>query len=188
MNNLTHKNLIAECWNKALYSYGTAQIFGKRATSLRKKMRITAFFGLVVPLLFGSVALSFGTKSPLLDVLLPITGIVVAGQLVMSLWGLIAKWDDEYGYSLASMKANTHLWHKWGKLAKNQQGDFQSVFDNLSEMYHNQDLEDTQKGITDKEKRFAMRSSLFQFKRECATCNKVPTSMKPSDCDTCGNY
>lgn len=188
MPNQIENQTIEECWDKAFYAYGTTQIFENRANSLRKKMRVTTFFGLAVPLLFGSVALSFGTQSLWLNLLLPITGLVVAGQLIMSLWGLIEKWDDEYGYSLVSMKANTNLWHRWEKIAKNQPHDFKSVFENLSEMDHTQEIEDRQRGITEKEKRFAMRASLFHFKRTCATCNLLPTSMKPTNCDTCGNY
>ena len=184
----TKDDLIQECRDNALYAYGTARIFEKRAISLRNKMRITTFFGLVVPLLFGSVALSFGTGSQLLTFLLPLTGVVVTIQLVTTLWGLIAKWDDEYGYSIGSMKANTHLWHKWDALSKSKEDDFESTFRNLTETNNNQELEDSQKAITDKEKRFAMRSALFFFKRACATCGNVPNSMKPIVCDTCGNY
>lgn len=40
--------------------------------------------------------------------------------------------------------------------------------------------------INEKEKRYGHRAALIQFRRTCSGCNKIPESMKPTDCPICG--
>ncbi|MGW4750469.1 mobilome CxxCx(11)CxxC protein, partial [Streptomyces sp. NPDC004290] len=47
---------------------------------------------------------------------------------------------------------------------------------------------DSEKGVTDKERRRGMRATLRKFQRQCAGCQLVPTSLTPSDCDVCGRF
>jgi mobilome CxxCx(11)CxxC protein len=48
--------------------------------------------------------------------------------------------------------------------------------------------EDENQGLTDSEKRMGMCAGLREFKRACDTCERVPKTMKASNCDTCGNF
>ena len=183
------EQLRQECWTKRFYSYGTARIFEKRANDINRKRKIITFLGLATPLTIGAFVTAFSIDSGILRyILIPAAGLVALVQTVMSLWSLVAKWDERYSYSIAAIRINTKLTAEFEVLAKSDINKIKRDINRLREEYQRQEIEDTAQHITDKEKRYAMRQSLFQYKLKCETCGKIPDSLSPSDCDTCGNY
>jgi len=180
-----------QAWDEAVYAYGTAYIFELRANWYRWLLRAITFLGIVMPVVIGAIYLSFRSQQLLLDVLVSIAGILGIVQLVLSIWSLIAKWEDNYSYALESLGANYRISGRFKKFAESpplQFSDLQREFGLLeAENSFRSDL-DNKQGINDKEKRRGMRAALRNFQRPCAACNQVPTSMKPSTCDVCGNF
>jgi mobilome CxxCx(11)CxxC protein len=178
-----------ECWDKRFYSFGTSKIFEKRANKLKILRNIITFLGLVVPLSVGGTVLAFSVSSDLFkNFIVPIAGILTVSQLIISLWSLIARWDERHDYAVTAIRANTKLASAFERLGNSKFEVVSNEIDNLREEYIRQEAMDSIQNITAKEYRFAMRQSLFQYKLKCKTCEEVPKSLKPTDCDTCGNY
>jgi mobilome CxxCx(11)CxxC protein len=178
------------CWDGALEAFGTGYIFEKRANRLRYQLRILTFLGIVAPLMAGAVVLAFGKGALFPAILIP-AGILGIVQVVGSLWSLVARWDDAYGYSVESMNANYRLSNHYQKLAENPPDslpELQVQFGLLDREDEFRGAEDYKQAISEKEKRKGMRAALRKFRRECASCNRVPESMKPTDCPTCGQF
>ncbi|MEI2610110.1 MAG: mobilome CxxCx(11)CxxC protein [Candidatus Promineifilaceae bacterium] len=188
---VTVETIRKQCWDEALYAYGTAYIFEQRAQRFSKLLKRLTFLGLVVPAAIGSIVLSFGVQTSYLPIFLTIGGVLGTIQLAGSLWALTSKWEEGFGYSMESSSSNYRLANRFERLA-------QLPPENLSKLKIQFDLirvenelrseQDNKQGITDKEKRMGMRASLRKYQRQCATCNLVPKSMTATTCYTCGNF
>jgi mobilome CxxCx(11)CxxC protein len=177
-------------WNEAFYAYGTAYIFEKRAYKLRWRLRILTFLGIAVPLALGGAVASFGLNCKYLGIIIFITGVLGIMQLIGSTWALVAKWEDEYAYSLESISSNYSLSDKYKELGESppRSDEFRIKIDLLDAENRIRKESDLKHGITDKEKRMGHRAALRQFRRACVECKEIPTSMKGSNCNVCGNF
>jgi mobilome CxxCx(11)CxxC protein len=160
------------CWNKALYSFATAWIFEKRASRLRWRLKLLTFLGIAVPLALGGTVASFGLDFKYLGFIVIVAGVLSITQLVGSLWTLVAKWQDEYAYSLESTVVNYGLSTNYKELGENPpQNEELKIKTNLLDI-ENRVIEesDYKHGISEKEKRMGHRAALRQFRRACVTC------------------
>jgi len=179
------------CWDEALFNYGTAYIFEQRAHYYRRLLRILTFLGIAVPITIGSIYLSFSNQTQLLNTSLVIAGTLGTVQLIGSAWSLSAKWEEAFGYALESLNANQHLSSRFERLAQfppDNIDELQIQFNMLVTENSFRTEQDNKQGISDKEKRKGMRAALRKFQRACAGCKIVPTSMKSTTCDICGNF
>lgn len=182
-------DLRKECREKQRYSFGTARIFERRTRRLQLAQKLITFLGLLCPLAVGAIALSFSDSyKDIQPYALAIAGVLGIVQLIFSLWSLVARWDERNSYAVSSLKANTRLTTDFEDLAAADTIIVERDIPRLRDEYKRQDVEDTAQNITPEEKRFAMRQTLFQYKLQCVTCGQLPTSIKPSKCDTCGNF
>jgi len=179
------------CLDNALYAFGTAYIFEKRASKYKRIFNILTFLGIVVPASFGGLVLSFGTDFRFKEIIILIISILGLLQLVLSIWSLVAKWDDSLAYAQESLSANYRLSANFKELAENPPDnlkDFEISYRFLKVENDSRNDRDNQQLVSGKEKRMGMRAGLRQFKRVCAVCHQVPVSLKPSDCEVCGNF
>ncbi|MFK5893375.1 MAG: hypothetical protein QM504_09175 [Pseudomonadota bacterium] len=178
-----------DCWDKRFYSFGTAKIFEQRARQLYTKRQWIVFLGLLSPVTIGAFVASFSINSEALKTyIIPIAGTVAVIQAVLSIWSLVMKWDERYSYAISAIKINTNITSEFEALAKTKPTYIKNNIKRMNEIYLRQEIEDSSQHITDKEKRYAMRHALFQYKNECKTCLKIPSSLSPTTCDTCGNF
>ncbi|MEZ9491889.1 mobilome CxxCx(11)CxxC protein [Vibrio splendidus] len=172
------------------WCFGTTRVFEARASSLKRSRTLITFLGLVTPVVVGGVVLSFGYDSKALPAMLVIAGLVGICQLVLSTWSIVARWDEVYEYAVESLRDNTELYNKFKQIKESNlsserlNDDFQS----LRIQYENREFRDLGQAISDKEKRFANHQALLYFSQECHVCKKIPTSNKPTKCNSCGNY
>ena len=191
MNKEAVDGIRVKCWDRALEAYGTGYIFERRAASLRVRLKVLAFLGIVVPASIGSVVLAFGTNPAWLPYLVGIAGALGVIQLVGSVWSLTARWEDAYTGALESLSSNHRLSNSYQRLAENPPGKLAEVELRFSLLEKEDELvqaADYKRGISEKEKRRGMRAALRKYRRECAGCNKIPVSMRPSKCEVCGNF
>lgn len=179
--------LIKECNDNVYYTYGTTRIFEKRASKLKQLRTWITFLGIAVPLIVGSLFLSFGAKSSILPIVSVLSGIVITAQLVMSSWSIVARWDESYESSIDSVRGNTYLYNRW-KWLVNSPANLQDEYKKIKEDHEKQEFKDLAQAITDGEKRFATHEALMYFKKPCHVCKNIPKSSKPTQCDGCGNY
>jgi mobilome CxxCx(11)CxxC protein len=178
---------IQECWDKALHDYGTGYIFEQRANRYRRRLKILNFLGIAVPASAGALFLSFETS--LYSIVAPIAGVLGLAELIGSIWSLTNKWSDIYAYALESMTSNYNLAEDYKRLAKNHDlSNFSFQFEIIQVRDQIRRDSDYKQGITEDEKRMGMRAALRERQLKCATCDEMPKSMEPSDCDTCGNF
>lgn len=175
-----------DCRLKANHAFGTACIFERRMRSLERRRNWITYLGIAVPALTGSFILSFGKDW--LPYLAVVAGITAATQLALSLWSIVAKWDDKYSYALRAMEAQTKLFNSWEKLAKYPPPDLELRMKELADEDERQENSDKAQNISDEERRYGLRKVLYQYGLVCVICKNKPTSMKSSQCDTCGNF
>jgi mobilome CxxCx(11)CxxC protein len=171
---------------RAFYTLGTAKLFERRALSLEKWRSFITYLGILVPLLVGGAVLSFGTA--FLPYVAVTAGLLGLAQLSLSVWSLVKRWDEKHIYAVSSLRSNTALFNAWDAIAKRPPDDIESRVRELDAEDQRQEQADLTQNITDQEKRFAMRAALYHFGLPCERCKRKPESMKPLECDTCGNF
>jgi mobilome CxxCx(11)CxxC protein len=172
-----------DCWDHALHSFAAAAIFERRIRSLSRRLRFLTFLGIVVPALFGALVLGFGLTPDALKWSAAAAAIVGSIQLVASIWSLVVGWDQRLAEASQGMDANSRLCQAYRRLGADPPSDIRTRYDILEATRQEQ-----RAMFNDAEKRFGMRAGLREFQRPCAGCNEVPTSMKPSSCNVCGNF
>ena len=185
---MTKPDQVKHCTDRAFYAYGTSQLFDRRAQKLTPLRNSITFLGIAVPLVMGSLYLSFGSMPKLMPYLLIFAGIIGTAQLALSTWSIVARWDEKYSYAVGSVQANTRLFNAWTRLSKRSQVEIDNSIPDLDAEDQRQEQSDLTQNITEKEKRYAMRSSLYYFGLPCRVCNQKPTTISPSNCDCCGNF
>lgn len=147
--------------------------------------------GLVVPLLLGATVAAYGANSAILNIAIAITAPISIFQIVLSGISLASKWDDQLAYSLESQSENRILTEAYEELAKYPPTDLiehKRRFDVIKAKDDARIRQDEKVSFSIKENRRGMRYALWIRKKKCGTCQIVPTSMTPSNCDTCGNF
>ena len=188
MNAPNPTGLTKHCIDRAFYAYGTSRIFEQRCQKLRKGRNAITFLGVAVPLSVGSLILSFGAIPKLMPVVVLLAGSIGTIQLILSVWSIVARWDEQHSYAMSAMLANTTLHNSWDRLSKSQQATIANWVNDMNVEDERQEQLDLTAHISVKEKRYAMRAALYYKGLPCAACNDKPTSMAPSNCDTCGNF
>ncbi|GAB3507229.1 hypothetical protein GCM10027575_15640 [Phytohabitans suffuscus] len=179
-----------DCWANARHAYGTSFIFQRRARRLRRSLHLVSYAGIALPLIVGSVALSFGTEFKFWPILIVVVASLLIGQLAVSLWSAMGGWLEKHAYASESASANDRLARRYEELGRNPPAgaQFKIQYDLLGVDDENRRDQDTRQEITAKERRYGMRVALHRFDAVCTTCDEKPKSLKPTDCDTCGNF
>jgi|SRR5947209_4991181 len=89
-----------ESWNRALWAYGTAQVFLKRSHNYRTNLRWLPFIGIGGPVLIG-VMVIHGLAPDYLPKFLLVVAIVSVVEALVSLWSLVAHWAENLSYAQA---------------------------------------------------------------------------------------
>lgn len=177
--------------DKALYAFATARVFSLRATSKDAWLKANTCLGILLPSFVGGIVLTYGKDVNKLDVVIWIVGVLGIMQLILSIIAVVFAWEESKNYYIESSISNRNLFEAFQDLAK-----FPPVTDEkLKEEYDKLVIrESLRNDLDDKypfslvEERKGMRYALKYFQRPCATCGQVPTTMEPSQCDTCGNF
>lgn len=182
------EDLLRYCRDRAFYAYGTHRLFARRAYRLKIRRDVLTYLGVAAPITVGGVILSFGLESAYVPYIISLAAIVNVLQLAASVWAIVADWSQRHVYANSAAQNNILLFNKWDTLCKTQPSDLAYRVELLRVDDQRQEELDTAQHIGDKEKRFAMRASLLQFGLRCETCRNKVITMKPSGCDTCGNF
>lgn len=122
---------------------------------------------------------------------MPIAVFLVTIQFLISLWSILGKWDEKLAYSYESSQAHNNLCIQFRKLAEfppSNYDDFRHQFDVVDADSNSRSRQDVKHNLKDWEKRRGMKAGLREFQRACVECKIVPTSMKSTNCNVCGNY
>ena len=183
--------ICGECWERAIYAYGTGAIFLARSQRYRNLLRALAFVGIAVPLLVGGFVIGFGVQSPHLPELFAGAAALGLFLLGFSAWSIVYGWADNLEYSLESVSDNFDLAEKFkelGRLADDPPADLDGRFGICKVLDDARRRADAKKAVTAKELRYGHRAGLRQFRRSCDGCKQVPQSMEATDCPVCGRF
>jgi len=190
MNDDKHNRLRINCWNQAIETFGTAHIFQKKAEKQRRCLKLLDFYALILPLFVGGTVLAFGPNVWGLPAILYIAGALGILQIVLFLWAIVMGWQDKHAYAVESAADNRRLSEQFKQIAETppERNILESGYALLSQQHQTRMTRDEDHGMTDNERREGMRAGLRQFRRACDGCGQTPTSMKPTNCDVCGNF
>lgn len=180
-----------ECWNEALHTFGKGYIFDSRSKKIGRWVNLLKASGIVVPTVIGGTALSYGYNSDYSALAISLAVPLIIAQLIISVFAVVFKWDDEFAYSIEASQRYNLLADNFKKIAQFPP----SKFDELKEKYnientkHKSRIEqDSKHNLKEWEVRKGMRYALREFKRKCYGCETVPKSMKSTDCNICGQF
>ena len=178
------------CWNQALRAYGTEQNLKRHAKRLRDASRIVSFLGIVPPLLVGGLLLAFSDSKDWQPIAISIAGVIAMIQALFQAWSWSSHWEEQLAKLEVGSVKNLHLWRQYEALAMKWPAEYEQQLEKLEGDYTEQAAEDERLGLTQEEQRFGMRHALRKFGRTCQapTCGAIPISMKPTNCDVCGNF
>ena len=185
------EKLRRDSWDNALYTFGYAYIFDRRANKYSNLINLLKVWGILTPVTVGGVAIAYGFDSKILNIVITIAIPVLIIQLTFSVLAIIFKWDEELAYSYEASNSHNALSSEFKKLAKHSPCDFAEfdrLFELLSTKYQNRSEQDAKHSIKEKEHRKGMKYALREFQRECVGCKKVPLSMESTECPICGNF
>lgn len=109
-------------------------------------------------------------------------------QLLLAIWSHYAHWDESYFYAKRATAENESMFLQWENVAESYPPLLFTKFQDAEQRDSLIQERDRDQGITPTERRFGMRSALLRKRKKCALCRKIPSSIKPTNCDCCGNF
>ncbi len=183
------------CMHNSIQCCGYAYIFFRRRIELKiyqNGLEISAIIAPVFAFLFAFLPIDYGNSIIIMNI--SKYGVIVASavQIILFILSIIFK--------ALRVNERSSLYSEMSITFSNLQIDFkhasqfpsndiilyQSKYEKLLEKlkcnYRNACE------VKEIEKRRGMRYALREFSRKCIACEKVPYSMKSTDCDVCGNF
>src|SRR5438128_1893948 len=119
------------------------KIFERRSSQLGRDRRIITFLGVIPFFAVGAVVVSYSADSVILKfVLLPLAAVVTIFQAVVSLWSIVARWDESYAYAVAAVKIHARLTADFETLATAPLKKLEDEIQRLRFEYTRQESED----------------------------------------------
>ena len=177
--------------DKSFHIFGYSHIFERRIKWYLKYINGLRFFGIIVPLTIGAIALGYGANNNILIYAIVIGTPVIILQLIISTLSIVYKWDDELAYSFEATNDYNNLYDDFRKLYNfptQTSSELEKQFEVLNAKLNSREQQNSKHKIKEKELRRGMRYSLREHKKECTGCNKIPTDMAPTKCGVCGNF
>lgn len=188
---MNRTEILQSCFNKALYALSTSRVYSLKATTKDIWLKINTCLGILLPSFVGGVVLTYGKDVYQLNTIIWIIGLLGLFQLALSIIAVVFTWEESKNYYIESSISNRNLFESFENLAKIPPSSDNTLQENYDKLIIRESLRndlDDKYPFSLKEERKGMRYGLRHFQRPCATCNVIPQSMKPTNCDTCGNF
>jgi mobilome CxxCx(11)CxxC protein len=186
-----HSKLRQKCWDYALDSFGYSFIFDMRSAKYSRWIYWLNLTAVIVPVIVGLTAIGYGYNTEILKRCIAIAIPMTIIQFIFSLIAMFGKWDENLAYSYEASQSHNFLYTRFKRLAEFPLADvrnFTHEFNLLETEANGRSKQDIKYSIKDWELRKGMRYALREFQRVCAGCDEIPLSMKPTNCDVCGNF
>lgn len=179
----------------AVNSWGTAIVLDERVSSYSKYIRISGYFGFIIPVIVGAFALALGDKAEILPDLIKISAIILAFQAITA--GTIVFFGLETKLRLAqeSSSINKIFATEARDLAINvsiPENIYSTLYSELKGKIKSQENNDEKLGFSDKDKRKGARAGMKRFEQSCKKFSKIPESNSAkedkSNCNNCGKF
>lgn len=188
MENLKDK-IRQECWDKCIDSCGFSYIYSKKIESIEKWQKASKIMGIIIPVFLGGILASYSSSPQILEYAVKITTPLAIAQLLLSTYLMVTGADDTTIKASAKTVEYSLLHSEFRQLANypdKSETEYKRKFDILLERENGIGKENFK--VSDKELRMGMRYGLREYRRSCAGCNEVPSSMISTSCSVCGNF
>ena len=152
-------------------------------------LKWTRVLGILIPVLLGGIVTSYYTDSQIMKLALFITAPLALIQLGLSTVLTVLGSDGQLSsYSRKSVEYNllNSEFEHLGKFPDDNYESYSKKYEILLERERGVSKDNS--NIKDKELRMGMRYALRNYRRACAGCGQTPVSMKPTNCEVCGNF
>lgn len=183
------EKLRQDCWDKTLDAIGFGYIYQMKIQRLNLWLRASKILGIVIPVFLGGVLTSAYNTPEYLKMAIWITSPFALGQLVLSTILTINGADEnlmKYSTKAAEYSVLETEFRQMARYPDKNEFEYLKRFEILIE--REKGIGKGNLEVNDKEKRIGMRFGLRELSRACVGCEKVPLSMKATDCDICGNF
>lgn len=183
------KKIKTECWDKCIDTDGYSYIFSKRIEKLEIWLKWSKVLGIIIPVFLGGILASYSSNQNILNIAVFVTSPFALAQLLISTY-LTVTGADEAMSLYSSKTAEFMLLHsEFEQLAKFPPPNIEELNQKFNILVEREKgLSKDNYKLKDSELRMGMRYALRNKRRQCAGCNIAPISMKPTDCDVCGNF
>jgi mobilome CxxCx(11)CxxC protein len=185
------EKIILEASDKAFHAFGFSYIFENRIKWYLKSINALKFSGIIVPLIIGSIALSYTQNPDVLIIAIIIGTPIIIIQLIISALSIVYKWDDELAYAFEANNDYNTLYDEYTILYKFPDleiTELERKYDVLLAKSKARELQNSKHKLSEKELRKGMRYSLREHKKECIGCKQTPIGMTSTICEVCGNF
>lgn len=185
----TLKELKQACWDEEIYARATTYIFERRRNVLRNQLLVLDLIHVITPTLLGLLILGpLSTTPRWLVVALGL--LAIAGSAITTV-GIVMGWSRRLSEAHHSHVQNLSIADAYERLVKSPpklKDTFMSKKAAVDARNEVQTQSDGGIAISQHEKAFGHRAAHRHRKRPCAGCDKVPLSLRSSDCSVCGSF
>ncbi|BAL10571.1 hypothetical protein BJA01nite_01900 [Bradyrhizobium japonicum] len=190
---LSEDDIRQEAWKQFIDNRGAHEIFKRRAASLNRWMRTRDFLGVSIPVIVAFVATTdwmdkLGRFKTIALALLAVAGLA---QALLSLWSLIARWDEDRAKSIQLMADTSELEVNWRDIGRRDVAGLEAAYEVARARQRVVDARLASAELTQDELRIGMRAGLRELQKPCVTCNEIPATIDPpkkpkKPCPVCG--
>lgn len=183
------EKLRQDCWDKTLDAIGFGYIYQMKIKKINHWLRASKILGIVIPVFLGGVLTSAYNTPEHLKIAIWITSPFALGQLVLSTILTINGADEnilKYSTKAAEYSVLETEFRQLARYPNQNEFEYLKRFEILIE--REKGIGKGNLEVSDREKRIGMRFGLRELSRACVGCEKIPLSMKATDCDICGKF
>lgn len=170
-----------EAWKQCIDNRGAQEIFKRRAASLNYWMRTRDFLAFAIPLIVGFVATTDWIEKLGSFKGLALAALAVAGlaQVLLSLWSLITRWDEDRAKSIQLVADSSELEVQWRDIGRHDVTGLHSAYVVAKARQLVVDARLAAAEITQPERFVGLRAGLQEIQRPCVKCNNIPATIDP---------
>lgn len=179
------EELRRKCNDNGLLSHGKSYIFEQRSRIFHNRLTVMKWLGIAVPMLVYALITRFKMGEEALPVIITAASILSTILLILSSWSMAADWEKQYHKGLLAQMDFSELGRRYKELGETtllSLAEYKAEVSRLDSLMEKADHLAMELKISDEEKLMGMRSGLREYKRECASCEKIPFDMNPTKC------
>lgn len=176
-------------FESAFHAFGYNYVYIKKLQRLNSLVKVVKVLGILVPVLIGAFFMAYSSNQEVLKWVVWIAAPLSIVQLVFSTILAVNGSEENiiaYGTKAAEYSVLNHEFFHLGKFPDDDYKELLRKYEVLAER-----MKGVSKGIkslNESDLRKGMRYALRNYKKECVACKEIPYSMKPTNCDVCGNF
>lgn len=190
-NEEIQNQLKQDCANNSLQALAMGYIYEERYKQLKFWSMLSRIAGFIIPALVGFLFLTYHEDSNITKWIIKIGSFLAVLQFTLAAYLTISGGEDNLVEYVELATKNKTLGEDFNRLQRYSPKDiieFESNLRILETIEKGLLSNDTKNRISEKEKRKGFRYGHLTLGRECNGCETIPSDMKSTICNKCGNF